>query len=148
MEASVIMDDSKRKLTQKQQKFVDLYEGNATEAAKLAGYRGDNQTLRSVGRENLTKPHIWDAIQNRDKWQADPLMTERDARRKWLVDIVRDTTKDIKDRMKAMEMLQRTYGDFLTVHQLRDETGNDVAFPQVAFILSEVPEHLKKGSIT
>jgi len=43
-------------LTIKQQKFVDSYSGNATEAARLAGYAGNDTTLASIGNENLRKP--------------------------------------------------------------------------------------------
>lgn len=50
------------KLTPKQQRFVEAYcgeaKGNATEAARLAGYAGNDVTLRAVAHENLTKPHI------------------------------------------------------------------------------------------
>lgn len=50
------------KLTAKQNAFVAAYigsaKGNATEAARIAGYKGNDETLRAVGHENLTKPHI------------------------------------------------------------------------------------------
>lgn len=51
-------------LTPKQHAFVAAYigvaRGNATEAARIAGYTGP---LRSIGSENLTKPDIMSAIQ-------------------------------------------------------------------------------------
>jgi len=49
-----------RRLTNRQRAFVDHYLRclNATEAAKKAGYRGNYDTLRSIGSENLTKPNI------------------------------------------------------------------------------------------
>lgn len=48
----------KRKLTPKQQLFVDEYikSGNATDAAIKAGY--SPKTARSIAQENLTKPDI------------------------------------------------------------------------------------------
>lgn len=48
---------SVKKLTQKQQRFVDEYiiSGNATQAAIKAGY--SKKTARFVGAENLTKPN-------------------------------------------------------------------------------------------
>ncbi len=47
-----------RKLTIKQQKFIDEYiiSGNATQAAIKAGY--SKKTARFIGVENLTKPYI------------------------------------------------------------------------------------------
>lgn len=49
-------------LTLKQQKFVDAYigpaAGNATEAARLAGYKGSDTAMRVTGHDNLAKPNI------------------------------------------------------------------------------------------
>ena len=56
------------KLTEKQKKFVDYYiqtSGNASEAARLAGY--SEKTARASGAENLTKPNIKTAIDARLK---------------------------------------------------------------------------------
>ena len=49
-------------LTDKQRQFVDWYcssdaRCNGTEAARRAGYRGNDNTLRAVASENLTKPN-------------------------------------------------------------------------------------------
>ena len=48
----------KEVLTEKQKRFCDYYleTGNATEAARKAGYKGNN--LNRVASENLTKPYI------------------------------------------------------------------------------------------
>lgn len=49
------------KLTGKQRVFVDSYLSNgfnATDAARTAGYEGTDNTLSSVGYENLRKPEI------------------------------------------------------------------------------------------
>lgn len=55
--------------TTKQQLFIDAYCGparfNATEAARLAGYAGNDLILASMGSENLRKPHIRAAIDER-----------------------------------------------------------------------------------
>lgn len=57
------------KLTHKQQAFVDAYcgpsKGNATDAARRAGYKGSDGTLQSVGAANVLKPVIADAIASR-----------------------------------------------------------------------------------
>lgn len=54
-------------MTPKQQIFVNEYLKcwNATEAARRAGYEGNENTLSSVGYENLRKPDIDDAISRR-----------------------------------------------------------------------------------
>jgi hypothetical protein len=55
-----------RKISHKQQKFINAYlgsaNGNATEAAKQAGYKGNRVTLQAIGSENLSKPLISQAI--------------------------------------------------------------------------------------
>lgn len=53
------------KLTLKQRRFIDAYieTGNATEAARRAGY--SEKTAYATGAENLRKPQIQKAIQER-----------------------------------------------------------------------------------
>lgn len=55
-------------LTDKQKMFIDQYficGFNATEAARQAGYQGNEDTLRSIASENLTKPYIRSEIDRR-----------------------------------------------------------------------------------
>lgn len=56
-------------LTGKQQAFINFYLGearfNATEAARLAGYEGNDATLAQVGYENLRKPEIEAQVRSR-----------------------------------------------------------------------------------
>lgn len=56
-----------KKLTTKQQLFVEEYliSGNATDAARKAGYKGDDATLRVVGSQNITKHNIAIIIKER-----------------------------------------------------------------------------------
>jgi len=65
---------AKRNLTAKQRLFVAHYLDtlNAKEAAKRAGYKGNDATLRSVGSENLTKPNILEPIEEGLKKLAMP----------------------------------------------------------------------------
>ena len=54
-------------MTDKQKIFCEKYIQcwNATEAARQAGYSGNDSTLSSVGHENLTKPDIQEYINDR-----------------------------------------------------------------------------------
>ncbi len=58
--------DKPKPMSLKQQAFISAYigpaRGNATDAARRAGYAGSDQTLRAVGSQNLTNPHIKAAI--------------------------------------------------------------------------------------
>ena len=59
---------SKKQLTLKQSRFINFWfttGGNATEAARLAGYAGSYHTLAAVGSENLKKPKLIDRIRAR-----------------------------------------------------------------------------------
>lgn len=59
-------------LSLKQEAFVSAYvgaaNGNAAEAARIAGYRGSAKVLSSMGIENLEKPGIKEAI---DRYRAE-----------------------------------------------------------------------------
>ena len=55
-----------KKLTLKQLKFIKQYfecNGNGTEAARRAGYKGNQDVLGVVAFENLRKPNIQSAIE-------------------------------------------------------------------------------------
>lgn len=61
-----------RKLTEKQRAFIHWYcsaevNMNGTEAARRAGYKGNDHQLGVVGSENLAKPGIRDAVDSRLK---------------------------------------------------------------------------------
>jgi phage terminase small subunit len=61
MDATALTTTDDR-LTHKQRLFVEAYigdsRGNATDAARRAGYDGTAASLRRIGSENLRKPHI------------------------------------------------------------------------------------------
>lgn len=54
------------KLTPKQKRFCEEYVkngGNGTQAARDAGYDGEDSTLKVIAHENLTKPHLKEYIE-------------------------------------------------------------------------------------
>ncbi|TQV82850.1 terminase small subunit [Aliikangiella coralliicola] len=60
------MTSKSQKLTKKQELFVQNYLANGcngVQAAKSAGYKGSDNTLASVAKENLRKPHIAEKIE-------------------------------------------------------------------------------------
>ena len=58
-----------RGLTYKQQLFVDHYEGNATEAARKAGYKGNNNVLGAIGGRLLRNVKVLKRVEKRQKDQ-------------------------------------------------------------------------------
>lgn len=106
-----------RKLSDKQQRFIDAYCGNATDAARKAGYKGNDVTLRAVGRENLAKPYIHKAIREREEARREPLIADRKARQTFWTETMQDSDGDMKDRLKASELLGRSEADFTERHE-------------------------------
>jgi len=84
--------------------------GNATKAAKAAGYRGSPDTLRTVGAENLAKPNVRQAIEQRQ--ENDPLVLNREKLQVLWSNIANDETVSMTHRLKATELLARSKAMF------------------------------------
>jgi phage terminase small subunit len=112
-------------LSLKQQLFIEAYlgeaKGNATEAARRAGYSGSEDTLRQVASENLTKPAIAARIAQRVRevaMSADEVLIEltKIARAPWQEFVVEvtngrgqvvDVRLSLTDKLKALELLAK-----------------------------------------
>ena len=102
----------KNKLTAKQRAFVEAYAGNAVEAARIAGYSGSYSVLGVVGAENLKKPKIAEAIQNRENKQSRHRIATREERQQFWSDTMNDDNETMKERLKASELLGKSNADF------------------------------------
>ncbi len=101
------------RFTLKQQRFVGAYNGNATEAARKAGYRQPRQ----MGAENLSKPYIRDAVQARESKTCDALIATREQRQEFWTNIMDDDEMEMRDRLRASELLGKSQADFLDRHE-------------------------------
>ena len=113
-----------RKLTPKQQAFVDHYiiEQNATEAAKKAGYKAkDDENYCAIGNENLRKPHIREAIDKRMEEKEDKLIATQDEILRFYTGQIRDATLHPKYRKAAADSLAKCYGMFIDRKQVKTE---------------------------
>ncbi|GEK88894.1 phage terminase small subunit [Alkalibacterium putridalgicola] len=140
------------KLTVKQQRFADEYIicGNATEAAKKAGY--SKKTARFIGNENLTKPNIKTYIDSRLKELEDKQIAKQDEIMKYLTSIMRgeqqeqvlrgmgegfqeidDMDVSAKDRIKAAELLGKRYALWTDKTELSGAVG-------MVQIIDDIPE--------
>jgi phage terminase small subunit len=102
------------RLTQRQLLFVEHYlaTGNATEAAKAAGYRGNRVTLSTVGGENMRKPLIADEIKRRQAEIRERSAVTLEAKRLKLWDIAQQCTVDRPDvAIRAIHELNVMDGD-------------------------------------
>lgn len=88
---------SLKKLTKKQELFVSEYliDLNATQAAIRAGY--SENAAKETGYENLTKPHIQDAIQEAQKKRLEKNEVNADYVLKRLIEIDEMDVVDILD---------------------------------------------------
>jgi len=103
------------KLSLKQRKWLDSYieTGNATEAARQAGYSGNDDSLRVIGHENLTKlnPAISELM---DRMGMTDVLLMKKLAEGLNANLVKTATSDgsITD--------ERVYVDFSTRHQYLD----------------------------
>ena len=109
-------------LTPRQKRFVELFDGNATEAARAAGFKNPNVYSNDL----MKKPEIVAAIQAREKERnADDIMTREQRQIFWTM-IARDTSQKTTDRLRASELLARSEGDFLERHELTGADGESL----------------------
>lgn len=113
------------KLTTKQQAFVDCYTGNATEAARMAGYKGNLKTLAQVGAENLRKPYILEAINIGSKNLTEKRISTRTERKQFWTEIMKDRTRSVRDRLMASKLLGQSECDFIQVVETLDLTHEE-----------------------
>lgn len=97
------------KLTAKQKKFVEAYCGNATDAARQAGYKQPE----AIGFENLRKPQIKAAIETRDAGSKKKRIASREDRQNFWSQTMDDPELDLKDRLRASELLGKSNADFI-----------------------------------
>lgn len=103
-------------LTPKQKAFADYYLecGNATEAAKKAGY--SEKTAGQTGNENLKKPQISEYIAERIKDLDSKRVADANEALEFLTSVMRGEIKDqfgldaaLSDRLKACESLMKRF---------------------------------------
>lgn len=122
-----------QKLTEKQRRFVAAYikTGNAAEAARQAGYK--KKTADAIGRENLRKPTVRNAIEKRLKEIEDAQIADAKEVMKLLTSTLRGELEEeiivcegrgegvseavrlmkkpsIRDRLEAAKCLMKRYG--------------------------------------
>lgn len=107
---------AKSKLTLKQKKFIAAYDGNATDAARKAGYAGNDVTLGSVAHENLKKPLVAEALAKRETKAIAKAIASREERQAFWSSAMRGNEEGV-DRLRASEVLGKSEGDFVERHE-------------------------------
>lgn len=104
------------KLTKKQKDFCEYYlqTGNATEAARKAGY--SQNSAKSIGQQNLTKLAISEYIESRRAEMDKRLIADTDEVLQFYSSVMRGEVKDqfgleasLSDRLKAGDSLMKRF---------------------------------------
>lgn len=105
-----------RRLNEKQRRFVEAYAGeaagNATTAARLAGYSGNTKSLQAAGSRLLSNVMIIQALERIS--EGDPLVATRKDRQRFWTEVMEGRKKaGMKERLKASELLGKSQRDFI-----------------------------------
>lgn len=131
-----------RELSQKQKLFVEAFlaNPNATEAARKAGYKGNDVTLASVGAENLRKPQIAKLVEKRVEsaaMSANEVLEELaliakcdwqdfvEVRRDKFGDVI-DASLKLSDKIKALELIGKHHKLFTDKFEHSGKDGNPI----------------------
>ncbi len=137
---------SGRALSPKQQAFVAHYAacGNATEAARRAGY--SEGRARVIGSENLTKPAIQVALAALTEKVASERIADVIERQEFWTALMRGEKggdpEMLKLSLKASELLGKAQQDFIDRKELTGANGAPLTAPdvQVVFVHAPPPE--------
>lgn len=118
IEKNETLEQEYERLTEKQKRFIDYYieKANGTEAAKLAGYKGNN--LNRIASQNLSKLDKYIKVKLQEK--ENNRIASQDEVLQYLTKVMRGEEKDqfgldasLQDRTKCAELLGKRYGTFV-----------------------------------
>lgn len=98
-----------KQLSDKQLRFIELYAGNATEAATLAGYSKPHQ----AGFRCMKNVDICRLIQDKRSQEVVEGIADRQRLQKLWTDVAFDKDESMKERLKSSELLGKSLGVFL-----------------------------------
>lgn len=118
-------------LTERQRRFVEAYvgeaQGNATHAARLAGYAGDENALAVAGAKLVRNAKVAEAVEEARRPLTRKAVATREERQSFLTEMMRSAEAEDKDRLKACEILGKMQGDFIERREV-EHKGASVSF--------------------
>ncbi len=109
-------------LTPKQKAFCEFYvgSGNASEAARLAGYSA--KSAYAIGEQNLRKHEVVEYIKSLTKAMSDERIATATERQRFWTAIMRGQLPEVESlQLKASEILARAQGDFIQKVEVTSE---------------------------
>lgn len=116
-------------MTPKQERFIELYNGNATQAALAAGY--SPKTAYRTGADLLKNPQIVSAIKAKQTSVYAPLIANREKRQIFWTQMMENPRTKDTDRLRASELLAKSEGDFIERREVEVSGRIDVFLPEV-----------------
>lgn len=95
-------------MTTKEQAFVDLYDGNASQTAIKAGYKTKNPDV--VGHQNLVR--LGAEIKKREEKKQAPHIATRQERQAFWAEVMFSDKVGMNERLRASELLGKSEADF------------------------------------
>ena len=108
------------------QAFVEAFCGNATEAALKAGY--SPKTAYSQGQRLLKNVEVKAAIAARQAPNSAARIADRQERQSFWTHVMRDPDEDMRNRLKAAELLGKSECDFAERVEVSGEMDIGVLF--------------------
>lgn len=120
-------------MNQRKRAFCEAYliSGNATDAAREAGY--SPRSARSIGQRLLTFDDVREYLEQRNQEISAANTAQMEEVRQFWTTTMRDENMKPADRLKASELLAKTYGAFLE----RVEVDADVKTREVMASMTE-----------
>ena len=127
--------DENKKLTMKQRLFVEAYfecNYNGAEAARRAGYEGNNQ--RQISTELLSKPHIKAAIEVRAVERVKELKVTTDYVLRKLINTVEkaETQSNHSAVLRGLELIGRHLVMFTDKQEITGKDGEAIKYEQIS----------------
>lgn len=122
---------TKTKLTFKQLKFIEAYDGNGTKAARIAGYPGSDAVLSVTASRLLRNVKIVDALKNRANKKLAPIIATREERQAFWTQSMKLKKYQLRDRLKASELLGRSEADFIDRRELSGPNGAPIQTQEI-----------------
>lgn len=109
------------RLNVREQRFVQLYDGNGVDACRKAEYKGNAATLGVQAHRLMRKPEVKLAIQKRTQVDLERFILTREERQELWSRTALNEDVPMGERLKASELLGKSQADFTERLEVKGE---------------------------